>query len=224
MSDGSQATFVPANRAVTWHLTGTNNNDSVVKERYWISFRPGEVRTCANCHGINAVDQLGRTPPTNSPQALHKLLQLWRTNAANAYALNVNNGSGGGNFGAGSIVTLTANTAPSGAVFSTWMGASVASPGSTTTSFIMPTNNISVTAVFTNLPSPQITSVQLVGGSNLVLSWAAAANQPWVLQASTDLTNWVNMNTNLASNLGALTYSNLYQPGVPMKFFRLKSP
>src|SRR5205814_4371070 len=114
MSDGSQAAFIPANRAVTWQLTGTNNNDSVVKECYWISFRPGEIRTCANCHGINAVDQLGRGAPANPPLALRKLLQLWRTNAPTSHTLTVDQGAGGGNFGAGSIVALTAVPAPSG--------------------------------------------------------------------------------------------------------------
>ena len=45
--------------------------------------------------------------------ALQALLRFWRTNAANAYSLIVSNGSGGGNFGAGSILTLTADPAPS---------------------------------------------------------------------------------------------------------------
>ncbi len=56
MSDGSQATIVPANRAVTWHLTGTNNNDSVVKERYWIDFRPGEIRASFQHSGIRSLE------------------------------------------------------------------------------------------------------------------------------------------------------------------------
>ncbi len=154
MSDGSQATIVPANRALTWHLTGTNSNDSVIKERYVITFRPGEIRTCANCHGINAKDQLGRTAPTNAPLALRKLLQLWRTNAANAYSLTVSKGSGGGNWGAGSILSLAANAAAPGTAFSHWTGPGVSNTALTTTSFIMPATNAAVAAVFTNLPAP----------------------------------------------------------------------
>src|SRR4051812_20698392 len=138
MSDGSQAPFIPANRAVTWHLTGTNNNDSVTKERYWVSFRPGEIRTCANCHGINSKDQLGRSSPTNAPLALTKLLQLWRTNAASAYSLTVSNGSGSGNWGAGSIFSVTANPAPPGSAFSHWTGGGVSNAAATTTRFTMP--------------------------------------------------------------------------------------
>src|SRR6185503_6194006 len=152
MSDGSQATILPANRAVTWHLTSTTNNQSLVKERYWISFRPGEIRTCANCHGINDKDQLGRSAPTNAPLALRQLLRLWRTNSANAYSLTVSNGSGGGNWGAGSILSLTANAAPSGQLFSHWTGAGISNAAAPTTSFTMPGASTTVAAVFTNVP------------------------------------------------------------------------
>jgi hypothetical protein len=124
MPDGSQATFIPAGRAVTWQFTGLTN-EAVVRERYWVTFRPGEVRTCANCHGINDKDQVGRPSPTNAPLALRELLRLWRTNAANAYSLTVSNGTGSGSFGAGTILTISANPAPSGKAFAQWIGAGV---------------------------------------------------------------------------------------------------
>jgi hypothetical protein len=209
MSDGSQATIVPANRAVTWHLTGTTNNNSLVKERYWISFRPGEIRTCANCHGINAVDQLGRTPPANPPQALRKLLQLWRTNAANGYSLTVNKGSGGGNFGAGSVVTLTADAAPSGQYFTGWNGAAVANPTAKTTTVIMPTNSVTVTAQFAALPSPTIDQVVFTSGANnFTLSAQTVANQQWILRTSTNLIDWQIVSTNTSTAAGLLLFTN----------------
>src|SRR6478735_6758971 len=65
--DGSLAALVPARRAITHQLLGTNY-ESVVKERYWITYQPGEIRTCKNCHGINTADQsFGQTngPPNN---------------------------------------------------------------------------------------------------------------------------------------------------------------
>ncbi len=225
MSDGSQATFIPANRAVTWQFTG-DTNESVVKERYWISFRPGEVRTCANCHGINAVDQMGRPSPTNAPFALRQLLRLWKTNSANAYTLTVTNGTTGGNFGAGSIVTLSANPAPSGKVFLNWTGSTgISNAASTTTSFIMPATNASVTALYTNLPAPVFTNYALVGGTNISLAAQAYANQSWILQSSTDLMNWVSVSTNNSAS------NQVYQVGVPVnaaatpkQFFRLISP
>jgi hypothetical protein len=223
MSDGSQATFIPANRAVTWQLTGTTN-DSVVKERYWISFRPGEVRTCANCHGINAVDQLGRSAPTNAPLALSQLLRLWRTNLANGYSLTVSNGSGGGKFGAGTILTLTAFAAPSGKVFAGWLGAGISNSASPATLFIMPTNAVSVTATYTNLPAPVFTGWHIVGSTNLALTAHAYPNYQWVLQSSLDLTNWANAFTNSSDSGGALQFPISVSAGISAQYFRLKSP
>jgi hypothetical protein len=72
--DGSMAALVPARRAVSWQLNAPDGTP-VVNERYWISFQPGEIRTCFNCHGQNEVDQVGRPAPTNTPAALRTLLQ-----------------------------------------------------------------------------------------------------------------------------------------------------
>ena len=77
--DGSVAAIVPAERAVTWHLIDeAQGNKSVVSERYWVSFAAGEVRVCANCHGINDLDQMGNPEPVNPPQALTDLLVAWK--------------------------------------------------------------------------------------------------------------------------------------------------
>ena len=62
---------------MTWHLTDSNGV-SVVKERYWVTFQPGEIRTCASCHGVNRTDQAGNPKPTNKPEALRALLQYWK--------------------------------------------------------------------------------------------------------------------------------------------------
>lgn len=77
--DGSMAAIVPAKRALTWQLTDPTHR-SVVKERYWVTFQPGEIRTCTSCHGLNDKDQNGLTAPQNSPQALGALLDFWKTN------------------------------------------------------------------------------------------------------------------------------------------------
>jgi len=85
--DGSFAAFVPAYRAMTWQLVGPedtgNSNLSyppVVRERNWVSFKAGEVRVCAGCHGLNRFDQSGGLKPDNQPQALQALLEYWREN------------------------------------------------------------------------------------------------------------------------------------------------
>lgn len=73
-SDGSMAAVVPAKRALSWQLTDPVGT-GVVRERYWVTFQPGEVRTCAVCHGLSATDQTGASLPTNPPEALGTLLQ-----------------------------------------------------------------------------------------------------------------------------------------------------
>lgn len=76
--DGSQATFVPARRAMT-HQTVQTNGLEAVRERYWITYQPGEIRTCAVCHGLNTQNQAGGPLPTNSPAALQDLLRFWKS-------------------------------------------------------------------------------------------------------------------------------------------------
>lgn len=75
--DGSQATFVPARRAMT-HQTTETNGQHVVRERYWLTYQPGEIRTCAVCHGLNVADQAGHAVATNAPAALRDLLRYWK--------------------------------------------------------------------------------------------------------------------------------------------------
>jgi len=92
--DGSQATIVPARRGLTWHLTDTNGA-SVVKERYWVTFQPGEIRTCTSCHGLNTGDQTGHVAPTNKPAALRDLLRFWKQQTGYARILSVAPTNGG---------------------------------------------------------------------------------------------------------------------------------
>lgn len=73
-ADGSIAALVPAHRALTWQTTD-DDGDPVVRERYWLTFQPGEVRVCASCHGVNDRGQDGNTKPDNTPLALQLLLE-----------------------------------------------------------------------------------------------------------------------------------------------------
>jgi Hydrazine synthase alpha subunit middle domain len=77
-ADGSFAAFVPATRALSWQLTDSAGT-GVVRERYWLSFQPGEVRVCTSCHGLSDKDQAGKLSPQNEPIALEGLLNLWKT-------------------------------------------------------------------------------------------------------------------------------------------------
>ncbi|MBV8520161.1 MAG: hypothetical protein JO197_22395 [Acidobacteria bacterium] len=82
-ADGSVAAFVPAHRAMSWQLTDPAGTP-VVRERYWLTFQPGEVRVCGACHGVNTHDQLGAPPPQNAPEALRALLRAWKSTQAPA--------------------------------------------------------------------------------------------------------------------------------------------
>ena len=79
-ADGSQATIVPAQRAMSWQLTDTNGV-GIVRERYWLTFASGEIRSCTSCHGINEETQANGPIPTNTPLALIQLLNYWKSNA-----------------------------------------------------------------------------------------------------------------------------------------------
>jgi hypothetical protein len=85
-TDGSQAAFVPARRAMSWQLTDAAGTP-VVRERYWLTFQPGEVRVCASCHGLNSVDQNGAPTAQNSPKALLQLLTRWKQTNGDAPTL-----------------------------------------------------------------------------------------------------------------------------------------
>ena len=76
--DGSTAAFVPAGRALTWQSTDPGGV-AIVRERNWITLQPGEIRTCASCHGVNSVNQAGATTPVHKPQALRDLIKYWKT-------------------------------------------------------------------------------------------------------------------------------------------------
>lgn len=75
--DGSTAAFVPARRALSWQSTDASGVP-IVRERFWITVQPGEIRVCASCHGANTMDQAGATGPTNKPEALRDLLRAWK--------------------------------------------------------------------------------------------------------------------------------------------------
>ena len=78
-ADGSMAAFVPARRATTWQLSD-NSGNGVVRERYWLTFKPGEIRVCASCHGTNDEATAPINPiPANKPAAFRDLLRSWKS-------------------------------------------------------------------------------------------------------------------------------------------------
>jgi hypothetical protein len=78
--DGSVAALAPARRALSWQLTDARGA-AVVRERYWLTLQPGEVRVCGSCHGTNEfAASHGGVVPENKPEALRQLLRRWKAN------------------------------------------------------------------------------------------------------------------------------------------------
>jgi len=90
-----------------------------------------------------AVANAGASPTTlTMPQAN---TTVTANCTATKYSLIVVNGSGGGSYAAGTVVTITA-TPPSGQSFVNWTGATVANAGTSPTTLTMPPANTTVTA------------------------------------------------------------------------------
>jgi hypothetical protein len=70
----------------------------------------------------------------------------------------VNSGSGSGSYTAGKVVTITANAAPSGQVFSKWVinvgSPTIANMNAASTTLTMPSNAVSVTATYQSSGGP----------------------------------------------------------------------
>ena len=58
---------------------GAPDGTPVVRERFWISAQPGEVRACDGCHGVNRNSQAGAGAAQNVALAFRELLAAWRT-------------------------------------------------------------------------------------------------------------------------------------------------
>src|SRR5262249_47693326 len=111
------------------------------------------------------------------------LFLVGKSYPATNYALTVNNGTGSGSYAAGTVVTITANAPASGMVFDQWTGATVAAPGSSTTTLTMPAANTTVTATYKAVPvdhSPSIMSAAsatpnpAAPGANIAFTVAAS--------------------------------------------------
>jgi hypothetical protein len=76
-ADGSVALYVPSRRALAWQSTDAAGTP-VVRERYWITMQPGEIRVCDGCHGVNTLNQAGQLPSQNVADALRELLHNWK--------------------------------------------------------------------------------------------------------------------------------------------------
>jgi hypothetical protein len=87
------------------------------------------------------------------------------------YTLTVNSGIGGGSYTAGTVVNISANTAPSGQTFDKWTGntSGVADVNSATTTYTMVSASATITATYKALP-PTTYTITASAGSNGFIS------------------------------------------------------
>lgn len=159
--DGSMAALVPARRALSWQMTKPSG-EAVVRERYWMTFAPGEIRSCTNCHGLNTTDVVVRQPaPTNPPQALRELLRWYRANypAAINRVANVSATSYDGSLLAGESIAVafganlaTTTAAANGSLPTTLGGTTVKVKDSAGTERLSPLFFVSPTQVNYQIP------------------------------------------------------------------------
>ncbi len=91
----------------------------------------------------------------------------WVPLPPSTYTLTVIDGTGGGSYAAGTVVEISAVTPSAGMVFDHWesnAGGLIGDIHSTTTSFTMPANHVTLTAVFR--PSPEVTPSHGGGGNS----------------------------------------------------------
>lgn len=112
--DGSIAAIVPARRPLTWQVSDSHGI-GVVRERYWLTLQPGEIRVCSSCHGVNTADQAGQGIATNPPEALRIALATWKSSPAPppAFRLSLSRGKGD------SATTIRGKTRDNGIVSAT---------------------------------------------------------------------------------------------------------
>jgi hypothetical protein len=236
--DGSMAAFVPARRAMSWQLTDAAGTP-VVRERYWLTFQPGEIRTCASCHGLNTRDQMNRPAPQNKPEALAELMRFYRASAPGLGAptgLQVRSING-------NTVTLdwaagVGQTAPTGYVVEGGVtpgsAAGSMATGSTSTTFTFPAPTgafyVRVKAmagtvasapsnevrIFVGVPAPPGAPANLTGsamGSVLQLAWANSSAGGVASAVLLNVTGAVSLTMPLPAAAQSFSYASV-PPGV----------
>jgi hypothetical protein len=115
---------------------------------------PGTASATFTVHNSGSVSN-AVTVPVSGPATTYTLTVVNGTTA---------NGMSSGSYAAGTVVTITANAAPSGQQFQSWTGAAVANPNSATTTLTMPAANTTVTAGYTAV-APATYTLTVVNGT-----------------------------------------------------------
>lgn len=103
------------------------------------------------------------------------------------FPLTVVNGSGSGNYTAGTVVHISANPAAAGMAFTSWTGATVANSSVATTTLVMPAGATTVTANYGFIPgvtargdNPSSEGIDKLTDGNLTTKWLDFSPTSWV--------------------------------------------
>ncbi|GAC1599692.1 MAG: hypothetical protein NVS3B21_26410 [Acidimicrobiales bacterium] len=178
-ADDSGATVT----SVTFFLTtgrvlGTVQPSGSGANLNWSSVAPGSYSVRAR-----AVDNLQRSGL--SPALTVNVSPATGGNGSGAFSLTVIGGpgaSGTGQYTAGTVVSISAGSPPSGQTFQHWTGALVTDPSAPTTTLTMPASSVTVTATFyapPPVPQPVTTHPRLwvtAGDIPRLQGWAVTTN------------------------------------------------
>jgi hypothetical protein len=77
-------------------------------------------------------------------------------------------------------------------------------------------------------PAPRLAHsiTRIVSGADgsITLSFTGAANGTFIVQASSNLLDWINLHTNIAGPDGSWTYTDSTAAGTATRFYRLAQP
>jgi hypothetical protein len=113
--------------------------------------------------------------------------------AVATYTLTVNSGTGSGSYSTGTVVSISANTAPSGQEFDKWTGdvSGVANVNNANTTYTMGSVNATITATYKTSPTPTYTlTVNSGTGSGNYASGATVNISAGTPPAGEQFKNW----------------------------------
>ena len=91
--------------------------------------------------------------------------------APTTYALSVSSGTGSGNYEAGEVVNIAANAPPTGQQFKNWTssnGGTFGNANASSTTFTMPSNTVTITANYEDIPVTIYTIVSSAGSGGTI--------------------------------------------------------
>ncbi len=109
--------------------------------------------------GLLVADPSSPSTTLVMPSKAGAVTASYRAASDTTYNLIVAGGSGGGDYAAGTVVTIAADPAPSGQTFDAWTGADVAKAKSAVTTLAMPSSDVIATATYKDATTFTLTVV-----------------------------------------------------------------